>query len=177
MRRILIVLGGLAAIIGAAAVIGTLLPSGHVAVRSLVLAAPRDSVWGVITDFAAQPTWRAGLTKVEQVSAGPEGEVWLEDGSEPLLLRTTESVRPERLVRAIADSTLPFGGRWVYDLVPLSSGGTRVTVREEGEVYNPIFRVVSRFMDPSATIRQYLTDLAARFGEPPRIEAGPAEAR
>ena len=46
------------------------------------------------------------------------------------------------------------------------SGGTRVTVTEEGEVYNPIFRVVSRFMDPSATIRQYLTNLAARLGEP-----------
>lgn len=177
MRRFLIVLGGLAAIIGAAAAVGTLLPSGHVASLALMLEAPRDSVWGVITDFAAQPAWRAKLTKVERVGAGPEGEVWLEDGSEPLLLRTVESVRPERLVRVIADSTLPFGGRWVYELASLSSGGTRVTVTEEGEVYNPIFRVVSRFMDPSATIRQYLTDLAARFGEPPRVETSPAEPR
>jgi len=177
MRRFLIAFGVLAAIIAAVALVGTVLPAGHVAARSLVLAAPRDSVWGVITDFAAQPAWRTGLARVERVSAGPEGEVWLEDGSDPLLLRTAESVRPERLVRAIADSTLPFGGRWVYALVPLSSGGTRVTVTEQGEVYNPIFRVVSRFMDPSANIRQYLTDLAARFGEPPRIETSPPDAR
>jgi hypothetical protein len=74
-------------------------------------------------------------------------------------------------VRTIADPSLPFGGRWVYELEPTPSGGTRVTVTEEGEVYNPIFRVVSRFMDQSATIKEYLTDLAGRFGEAPRIEA------
>lgn len=170
MRRLLIALGVLAALIAAVAIVGTLLPSGHIAARSLVLDVPRDSVWGVITDFAAQPAWRKELKKVERVSAGPEGEVWREDGSEPLLLQTTELVRPRRLVRTIADSTLPFGGRWVYELASIPSGGTRVTVTEEGEVYNPIFRVVSRFMDPSATIRQYLTDLATGLGQPARIE-------
>jgi hypothetical protein len=170
MRRLLIALGVVVAAIAAVAIVGTLLPPGHIASRSLVLEVPRDSVWGVITDFASQPTWRKDLRKVERVSAGPGGDVWREDGSEPLLLQTTEAVPPQRLVRTIADSTLPFGGRWVYELASTSSGGTRVTVTEAGEVYNPIFRVVSRFMDPSATIRQYLTDLATGLGQPPLID-------
>jgi uncharacterized protein YndB with AHSA1/START domain len=165
MRRIFIALGGLAAVAALVTLIGTMLPSGHVASRSLVLKQPPESVWAVVTDYAGQPSWRKDITKVERVSEGPGGETWREEGSEPLLLQTTESVRPTRLVRTIADPTLPFGGRWVYAFEATASGGTRLTVTEEGEVYNPIFRVVSRFMDPAATIMQYLTNLAARFGE------------
>ena len=170
MRRILMTLGVLAALVAVVTIVGLLLPAGHVASRSILLQKPRDSVWAVVTDYASQPSWRNDVTRVERVSDGAGGEVWREDGSEPLLLQTTESVAPSRLVRTIADTTLPFGGRWVYELEATPSGGTRVTVTEEGEVYNPIFRVVSRFMDPSATIRQYLTNLAARLGEPVTVE-------
>ncbi len=170
MRRILVVAAVLAAFVGVVAIVGMLLPSGHVASRSLVLHQPRDSVWAVVTEYASQPSWRKDVTRVERVSDGAGGEIWREDGAEPLLLQTTESVPPSRLVRTIADTTLPFGGRWVYEFEATESGGTRVTVTEEGEVYNPIFRVVSRFMDPSATIRAYLTNLAARFGETVTIE-------
>jgi hypothetical protein len=170
MRRIFIALGGLAAVAALVTLIGTMLPAGHVASRSLVLKQPPESVRAVVTDYAGQPSWRKDITKVERVSEGPGGETWREEGSEPLLLQTTESVRPTRLVRTIADPTLPFGGRWVYAFEATASGGTRLTVTEEGEVYNPIFRVVSRFMDPSATIRNYLTSLAGAFGEAPLIE-------
>ena len=170
MRRILMVLTGLAAFVGGVAIVGMLLPSGHIASRSIVLPQPRDSVWAVVTDYASQPSWRKDVTRVERVIDGPGGEIWREDGADPLLLQTTESVPPSRLVRTIADTTQPFGGRWIYEFEATPSGGTRVTVTEEGEVYNPIFRVVSRFMDPSATIREYLTNLAARFGEQVTIE-------
>ena len=170
MRRILIVAGVLVALVGVVAIVGIPLPSSHVVSRSIVLRQPRDSVWAVVTDFASQPSWRKDVTRVERLSVGADVEIWREDGAEPLLLQTTESVAPRRLVRTIADPTLPFGGRWIYEFEPTPSGGTRVTVTEEGEVYNPIFRVVSRFMDPSATIRAYLTNLAARFGEQVAIQ-------
>jgi hypothetical protein len=75
-------------------------------------------------------------------------------------------------VRTIADPSLPFGGKWVYDVAPDGSGST-LTITEDGKVYNPIFRFVSRyFMNQAGTIETVMRDLAKHFGEEPRI-SGP----
>ena len=59
---------------------------------------------------------------------------------------------------------LPFGGSWEYR-VTAEGAGSRVQVTEHGEVYNPVFRFVSRFiMGHSATASAYLKALGARFG-------------
>jgi uncharacterized protein YndB with AHSA1/START domain len=168
MRVILIILGILVALVAVAALIGSRLPEAHVARGSIVLRQPREAVWEVIANIEGQPSWRKDLKKVERVD-DPSGVVWRETTSDALLLKTTEIVAPTRLVRTIADSTLPFGGRWIYELAD-ANGGTRVTVTEEGEVYNPIFRLISRFMDQRATLTAYLTALGARFGESVTVE-------
>jgi hypothetical protein len=54
----------------------------------------------------------------------------------------TESVPLHRLVTQIADPKLPFGGTWVYEIVPAGDSST-LTITENGEVYNPLFRFVS----------------------------------
>ena len=65
----------------------------------------------------------------------------------------------------IADPDLPFGGTWTYELKP-SGSGTRVTITEDGEVYNPIFRFMSHvFFSQSATIETYLKSLGKKYGE------------
>lgn len=91
-----------------------------------------------------------------------------ETGADGTILYEVESVVPnKRLVTRIADPSLPFGGRWTYEVLP---GGDSTTLRitEDGEVYNPLFRFVSRFIfGHSATIEQYLRDVAKRFGEDP----------
>ena len=70
----------------------------------------------------------------------------------------------------IADKELPFGGTWDYRLEPAGTG-SRITITENGEVYNPIFRFVSRyFMGHTATIDKYLTALARRTGDTYRPE-------
>ena len=80
-----------------------------------------------------------------------------------------ERTVPDRLlVGRIADANLPFGGSWTYELAPRAAGQTSLTITEDGEVYNPIFRFVSRFvMGHSATINQYLSDVGKRFPEIP----------
>jgi hypothetical protein len=45
----------------------------------------------------------------------------------------------------IADPDQPFGGTWAFELAS-EGAGTRVTITENGEVYNPIFRFMSRFV-------------------------------
>jgi hypothetical protein len=72
------------------------------------------------------------------------------------------------LVGRIADTNLPFGGSWTYELTPGAVGQTKLTITEDGEVYNPIFRFVSRFvMGHEATINRYLSDVGKRFPESP----------
>jgi hypothetical protein len=62
----------------------------------------------------------------------------------------------------IADQKLPFGGTWTYELEP-SAGGTSVTLTEDGEVYNPLFRVMQKlFFSPYKTIDTFLGNLKER---------------
>jgi hypothetical protein len=69
------------------------------------------------------------------------------------------------MVTRIADPEQPFGGTWTFELAP-ADGGTRLTITERGEVYNPIFRALGRFVfGHTATIDQYLRALGAAFGD------------
>jgi hypothetical protein len=76
-----------------------------------------------------------------------------------------ESEQPLRLVTRIADPNLPFGGTWTYLIAP-EAEGCSIEITEHGEVYNPIFRFVSRFiMGHAATIEAYLSALGKRLEE------------
>jgi len=68
------------------------------------------------------------------------------------------------MIARIADKDLPFGGNWDYSISPNATGST-LTIIENGEVYNPIFRVVSRFMSNTATMDAYLSALATKLGD------------
>jgi hypothetical protein len=68
-------------------------------------------------------------------------------------------------VTRIADPNLPFGGTWTYEIRP-GNGGATLTITENGEVYNVIFRLVSRLTGHDKTIRIFETDLAKKFGQP-----------
>ena len=57
---------------------------------------------------------------------------------------------------------LLFGGTWTYELTPVGRA-TLLRITERGEVYNPVFRVMSRFVfGHTATIDAYLAALGAR---------------
>jgi hypothetical protein len=78
-------------------------------------------------------------------------------------------VPPRRMVTRIADPDLPFGGGWTFELEPADGpqGGTSVRITEDGEVYNPVFRFVSRFvLGHTRSMERYLADLQAQAGQP-----------
>lgn len=82
-----------------------------------------------------------------------------------------EHVAPRRFVVRIADRSLPFGGTWSYDIAPASGGGSELRISEDGEIYNVIYRFVSRFfLGYTATMEQYFRDLGAKFGQKVEIE-------
>lgn len=165
-------LAGLLAAVGTAVLIGALLPKGHRATLSLVTEASPERIWGLISDFEHHPKWRRQLAGIERQADQDGKPVWKEIRSDGwgLPLRVEESIAPKRQVTRIADPKAPFGGTWTFE-IDREGAMTRIRITEDGEVYNPAFRFMSKFMDQSATIREYLRALAAELGGTERIEA------
>jgi len=170
MRWILRIGGTLVGLIAVLWLIGMTIAQAHTASRSLQLKQPPEAIWRALTDYAAMPSWRSNLSAVDRLPDANGHEVWRETqkGGDAIPLETVEAVPPRRLVRKIADPNLPFGGTWTYELSPDGTGCT-LTITENGEVYNPIFRVVGKFMDQSAHITEFLEALARKFSEEPRF--------
>lgn len=151
--------------------LGLLCNASHRASRTVTLHQTVDTVWQAISDIAAVPTWNKMVLKTEKLPDRDGHEVWRETytGNYPILLETTESSPPTRLVRTIADEMGPFTGRWEFALTP-EEAGTRLTITEVGAVPNPFFRFMARmFMDPHQYIDLYLKALAGKFSEKPAI--------
>ena len=163
LRKSLIALGILGGLVGLVMLIGYALPVAHTASRTASLSQPADRVFVVLTDVQGYSQWRSDVTSVEDLSASPRR--WREHGSNgDITFEVVEARAPRRLVTRIADQNLPFGGTWTYELTSEGSG-TRMTITENGEVYNPIFRFMSRFVfGHTATMDRFLADLKKRVG-------------
>ena len=166
MRWVLGVVGLLVLVVLIVCAIGYMLPKSHVASASARFAAPPDSIWTSLTDVPAFPTWRPGLSRVEVLPDENGQRGWREfEKHDAIIYRVVESIPPRRLVTRIADQNLPYCGSWTYDLTPDGSG-TRLTITENGEVYNPIFRFVSRFvLGYTSTMDGVLRALGAKHAE------------
>jgi hypothetical protein len=153
--------------------VGLSIPRQHVASRTLKTGQSPEIVWRVITDYGGQPAWRKDVKSVERLPDKGGHEVWREvykQGS-PITLETAEAVAPNRLVRIIADEGGPFSGRWEYEIKGDGAGGSNLTITERGEVPNPFFRFVSRFLiGHTYFMEKFQKDLAAKFGEEAVIE-------
>ena len=140
------------------ALVGALLPRGHVATRAATIHKPPDEVWRALTDLDSHPRWRRGLKKVERTSP----TAFREHSRHGVIAFEIVSDEPaRRRVTRIADDKLPFGGRWIFELAP-ENGATRLTITEDGIVKNVIFRFMSKFIFGHATtLEQFLADLDA----------------
>jgi hypothetical protein len=118
IRWALFVAGGLALVVVVVAVIGSRLPKAHTASRTVRVPLPPAAVHALILKRIAEP--QDYPLRVER--------------DEPLVV-----------VTRIAGEKLPFGGTWTYRIAP-AGGASELTITEDGEVYNPIFRFMSRFV-------------------------------
>ncbi len=167
LKVILAIVVAIAAIGAAIAFMGSRLPVAHVATRSVVINAPAETVFGTITDFASAPSWRSDLKSVNVTTDAATGRQRVtETGSSgSMTMEIEQSIAPTRLVTRIVGEGLPFGGAWAYQLQP-QGNATQVTITEHGEVYNPVFRFISRYiMGHTGTLEAYLTNLGMKFGQ------------
>jgi hypothetical protein len=170
MKWVFIILAVLAGIILLVAVIGYCLPVKHSATISVTIHASQEKVWRRLIDFRAFPQWRNSLQRVEPISDSEWTEVDRHNQRLPMKIvsadpgNSIDPSHPGRIQTAITGKDLPFGGGWEFTLRP-QGGDTQLMITENGEVYNPIFRFVSKFiMGHTATMRQYAADLERSFG-------------
>jgi hypothetical protein len=155
-----LIYGGLVVVIiaGIVVLIGALLPKEHVASRKILVPAAPNDVFALI---AGPSDWRG--FKYELLMESPLKWRETDTSGDVITYERVETTAPKRIVNRIADLKLPFGGSWTYEIAP-SSSGSELTITENGEVYNPLFRFVSKFiMGHTATIEKYQRDLVAHF--------------
>ena len=155
---------GLVSLVAVVAIVGWLLPVGHVASRTAAVGRPPADVYALVADVASYSQWWSGISKVEMLPAEP-GVVRFREHmtSGAVVMEVVETVPPQRFVTRIADPEQPFGGTWTFEIAP-DTAGSRLTITERGEVYNPIFRFMSRFIfGYTGTMESFLKAAGAKL--------------
>ena len=149
--------------------VGALLPKRHVVSRSATYRATPEQLFALIS---GPQSWRPDVLRSETV-AGPEGQALLRESTRDGNTMTYEAFAanpPTSIGRRLVDKNLPFSGSWVYSLSP-SVSGTTVRITENAEVYNPVFRFMSRFViGQTRSMDTYLRSLGKATGEEVEIK-------
>lgn len=134
------IIGLLVVIVVLVFAVGSALPLGHMASRTRSFPAQPQAIWDALHDPALARA-AGGDVKTEEV----------------------ESVPPKLLVTKIVGETA-YGGTWTFE-IGATDRGSELTITERGEVYNPAFRFISRFvMGHHRSIDAYMSQLRKRFG-------------
>jgi hypothetical protein len=164
MKILLVLLAAIVLVILFVIVTGYLLPKHHIATRAATYRATPDRLFPYI---AGPQNWRPEVLHSE-LDDGPNGQLILHeslrDGTR-MTYEITASVFPKTLTRSILGKNLPFDGSWTYTLEPTASG-TTVRITEDANVYNPVFRFMSRFiLGYTGTMDKYLQALGTATGQ------------
>jgi hypothetical protein len=161
MKWLLIIVGILVCLVLIIVIIGYLLPVKHRSSVQVSLRASPAEIWARLADFKDYPAWRKDVKSVDVRSPVEWVEVNEHGDSLPLKIVVQEPGR--RLVTQIQGHDLPYGGGWEFELLN-NGGSTTLTITENGEVYNPVFRFVSKFIiGHSASLKKYIGYLEKSF--------------
>lgn len=169
MKWVILIVAIMALAVAAMAIAGSMLPVKHHASRRARFGRPAAEVYAIIS---GPPDWRPDVK-----ASGPLPDVdgrrrwWEQDAHGKKITYELLGSSPSRVITRIADKNLPYGGTWTVEITPAATGAD-VRVTEDGEVYNVIFRFLSRYaFGYTGTLETYLRNLGARLGETPQIEA------
>jgi len=169
MKWILLGVAVIVVVVAIITIVGAMLPKKHIASRKARFRQPPALIWEVIS---GPPTWRPDIRSFEELPDRDGHKVWVEvdKHGQSITFERVEARPPVSMVTRIADPKLPFGGSWTHEISAVD-GGSEVVITESGEVYNPIFRFISRFViGHSASIEKYLTALGNKLGEAVKVE-------
>ena len=164
MRWIVVVVAAVAVIAVVVVVVGAMLPKGHSASRTARVNLPPDALYSLLTDVARYQSWRPDVKSLQRLPDKNGMPAWIEESNGTKIpMRFERMERPALLVGRIDTDDLPFGGTWTYRIVPAGATTSDLTITEDGEVKNPIFRFMSKFVfGHYATIDAFLAHLKAK---------------
>lgn len=168
MKIVLTVTGCILLLVTCVVVIGLLLPKAHAVSRAATYKTTPDKLFALI---AGPQNWRPDVIRCEVVPDATGRELTQETtrSGGTVTYELLDSKPPESIKRRIATPNLPYAGTWSYSLQP-HAGGTIVRITENGEVYNPVFRFVSRFiLGHTSTMDAYLRSLGKATGQQVQI--------
>ena len=144
---------------------GYSLPKAHSVSRAIDLPADPQRVFDAISRFSNYPTWRSSVSRVDlQADSNGKARFIEHSGRDAILYEVEFRDSPHRLVIRIADPSLPYGGTWTHEVMD-SELGSQLRTTEDGLIFNPLFRVVSRhFIGYTKTIDEFHADVAKLFG-------------
>jgi len=164
MKWVWIGLAALTGVIAAVILIGASLPKTHVASRAFRFTKSPDAIWHVIT---GPPDWRPDIRSFEELPKRDGRRAWKEIDShnQAITYEMVEEKPPVRLITRIADLKLPFGGTWTHEIT-VDGDGCVLKITEDGVIYNPFFRFMSRFvLGYYGSIDAYFKALQGKLGE------------
>jgi hypothetical protein len=169
MKWAVFVIGGLLLVVLTIYVVGRLLSQSHQVSRSALYRVPPERLFELID---GPQDWREDVTRSETFTDASGRRFVREttrDG-DTIDYELQQRKPPTDLVRRIATDNLPYSGSWTILLVR-EGDATRVRITENGEVHNPIFRFVSRFIiGQHRTIDNYLRALARKTNQELNIQ-------
>jgi uncharacterized protein YndB with AHSA1/START domain len=149
--------------------VGMLLPSTYVAAESARYRQPPPEVWATLVDLANLPAWDPLVQRMERRPDRNGHPVWRElNGDGSVTYEVAQAEPPRRLVLRVLANDAPFRGAWTFDLAPgpPDEGGSRLTLTARGQIANPLFRFLLRFVYGSdRALAIYLTALGRKLGE------------
>ena len=163
MKWIIWIVAGIAIVVLVVAILGALLPQAHSASRTVRVAMPPEKLYALLSDVDRFPSWRPDVKGLERRPDRDGKPAWVEDVGGMKLPMVFERMEPPLLLVGRIDSKdFAFGGTWTYKIAP-APGGSNLTITEDGEVYNVIFRFMSRFVfGHHATMDKYLEHVQAK---------------
>lgn len=144
MKILWIALSGVLLLVACTFVIGLLLPKKHTASRSALYHARPGQLYALIS---GPQSWRPDVSQYQVIEETESRQLVQETtrNKETILYETTNRVPSVSLRRSIASKNLPYSGTWNISLEPAGEL-TRIRITEDGEVGNPIFRFMARFV-------------------------------
>jgi len=166
MRWIVYIVAAIVLVALIVAIVGAMLPKAHTASRTARVALPPEALYALLADVSRYPSWR-DLKSLERRPDKNGMPAWIEDTNGMKIPMRFERMEPPSLLVGRIDSTeLAFGGTWTYRIAA-APGGSDLTITEDGEVYNVIFRFMSRFVfGYHATMDGFIRSLQARVARP-----------
>ncbi len=133
-------------IVAIVALVGSRLPVAHSVTTTVTIPLAPEALYTTLSDVDRYPAWRKEVKRIERLADRNGMPAWIEHtSSDKLPLAFERMERPSLLVTRITDPALPFGGTWTYRIMPVQ-GGSQLSITEDGEVYNVMFRFMARFV-------------------------------